>query len=117
MCKSVGMTTTREITGTTLAECEAQLQSGETIVHTVGSRVTGHVVCQVNVPEYVECDVCGYVMADANAQPADHCTNPVCGGGDAARARFAAAAERRQVEEAERARRLELMRQSFAKAF
>ena len=41
------MPETREVTGTTLAECEAQLAPGERIVHTSGSRVTGHVVCRV----------------------------------------------------------------------
>ncbi len=41
----------RTIEGTTLAECEAQLFPGERIVHTDGSRVTGHVVCRVALPE------------------------------------------------------------------
>ena len=42
----------RTITGTTLAECEAQLRDGERIVRTSGSRVTGSVVCQVEPLAY-----------------------------------------------------------------
>ncbi len=41
------MTATRTVTGTTLAECEAQLKDDEKIIHTSGSRVTGHVRCIV----------------------------------------------------------------------
>jgi hypothetical protein len=41
------MTATRTVTGTTLAECEAQLEDDEKIVHITGSRVTGHVRCIV----------------------------------------------------------------------
>ena len=39
--------TSRTVTGPTLAECEAQIGEGERIVRTSGSRVTGHVVCDV----------------------------------------------------------------------
>lgn len=53
------------------------------------------------------CDVCDYPRSDGA------CRNPVCGGDDAARARFAAGAVRRDQEARELAERQRMYRLSF----
>lgn len=61
--------------------------------------------------EDVLCTVCRYPRHDGV------CRNPVCGETDAARERFAAAAERRERDERERAERQRLLALSFRAAF